>query len=174
MNGPIVQEEVLEIAREIGLADLTASLGWLDRFRKRHGIVYQQISGEPKSVDESVVENWHSHTVKGALKVYAPGNIFHADKFGLFFNVMPDKTLSFKDETCHGEKLSKERLTILLCANSEGTVKLSPLVIGKSAKLRCFKNAREYSSSYNSSFECKFCRLDKIANFRPNPTKVIF
>lgn len=38
-----------------------------------------------------------------------------ADETGLFFKCLPDKTLTFKNEKCHGGKHSKERLTILLC-----------------------------------------------------------
>jgi len=39
-----------------------------------------------------------------------------------------------------GRKKNKERLSIALCTNADGSHKLDPLVIGKSAKPRCFKN----------------------------------
>ncbi|KAK9680017.1 hypothetical protein QE152_g39489 [Popillia japonica] len=58
-----------------------------------------------------------------------PRNIFNADEFGLFFKLMPDKSYVFKGETCHGGKASKERLTVLACANSDGSEKLRLLVI---------------------------------------------
>ncbi|CAI6365443.1 unnamed protein product [Macrosiphum euphorbiae] len=44
-----------------------------------------------------------------------------------------------KSEECKGGKLSKERLTVFLCANMEGEFE-KPLVIGKAQKPRCFKN----------------------------------
>lgn len=88
--------------------------------------------------------------MKALLKGYAPGDVFNADEFGLFFNTMRNKSLSFKEETFYGGKLSKERLTVLLCASSDGTEKLSPLVISKSAKQRYFENVRCFSCEYSS------------------------
>lgn len=52
---------------------------------------------------------------------------------------MPDKTLSLKGETCVGGKLSKDRLTILFCANMAGE-KYDLIVIGKAARPRALKN----------------------------------
>jgi hypothetical protein len=65
---------------------------------------------------------------------------------GLFFNVLPDRTLAYKVETCHGGKHSKDRLTVLLCVNSDGSDKQVPIVIGKSSKPRCFKDFHSYVS----------------------------
>lgn len=50
----------------------------------------------------------------------------------------PDKTLATK--RLSGRKKNKERLSIALCTNADGSHKLSPLIIGKFAKPRCFKN----------------------------------
>lgn len=44
----------------------------------------------------------------------------------------------FKYKKCHGGKLSKDRVTLLLAANMSGTEKCKPLMIGKSKKPRCF------------------------------------
>ncbi|XP_060861819.1 tigger transposable element-derived protein 6-like [Metopolophium dirhodum] len=52
---------------------------------------------------------------------------------------MTSKRLSVKSEECKGGKLSKERLTVVLCPNMEGEFE-KPLVIGKAQKPRCFKN----------------------------------
>jgi hypothetical protein len=64
-------------------------------------------------------------------RLYAPRDIFNVDETGLFYNVLPNKTLCIKGKKCHGEKQSKLRLTVLLFVNSDGTEKLQPLVIGK-------------------------------------------
>ena len=42
-------------------------------------------------------------------------------------------------------KKSKKRLTILFCVNSDGTEKIKPLVIGKSANLRCLKGKKIFT-----------------------------
>ena len=50
----------------------------------------------------------------------------------------PDKTLA--TNRLSGRKKNKERLSIALCTNADGSHKLNPLVIGKFGKPRCFKN----------------------------------
>jgi hypothetical protein len=45
---------------------------------------------------------------------YERRDVYNADETGLFFNVLPERTLAYKGETCHGKKHSKDRLTVLL------------------------------------------------------------
>ena len=52
-----------------------------------------------------------------------------------------------KNEKCAGGKLSKERLTVLVTA-SMTREKSPPLVIGKSANPRCFKNMTNLPAPY--------------------------
>lgn len=85
------------------------------------------------------------------LKDYELKDIFNADETGLFFKCLPDKTLIFKNEKCHGGKLSKERLTILLATNMTGTEKLKPLVIGKAIKPRCFSGLQTLPLEYDAN-----------------------
>ena len=72
------------------------------------------------------------------LATYAPEDIFNADETGLFYKMEPSSSYVLKGETCTGGKRSKERVTVLPCANMSGTEKLPLLVIGKFAKPRCF------------------------------------
>ncbi|UYV62495.1 hypothetical protein LAZ67_2000790 [Cordylochernes scorpioides] len=58
----------------------------------------------------------------------------------IIFQLIPDRTLAHKDESCRGVKRMKQRITVLLCCNSTGTDKRRLLIIGKSAKPRCFRN----------------------------------
>ncbi|GFV58354.1 tigger transposable element-derived protein 6 [Trichonephila clavipes] len=84
-------------------------------------------------------------------KEYEPRNIFNTDETGLFFKCLPEKTFIIKKEKCHGGKHSKVRLTILLTANMDGSEKITPLVIGKSAKPRCFKGTNSFPMKYRSN-----------------------
>ena len=52
-----------------------------------------------------------------------------------------------KNEKCAGGKLSKEMITALVTASMAGE-KLPPLVIGKSANPRCFKNVKKLPLPY--------------------------
>jgi hypothetical protein len=148
INGPVLKEKATEIAKKLKISDFTSSNGWLDRFRKRHGIVYRQISGESESVDKSCVSTWLMQLLPPLINKFSPEDVFNADEFGLFFKLMPDKSFVCKDEKCSGGKLSKERLTVLLCSNSDGSEKLPPLVIGKSCKPRCFKHVKRLPCDY--------------------------
>ena len=56
--------------------------------------------------------------------------------------LLPDKILEFKNVSCCGGKLSKDRLTAMECANMSGSDKLPILVIGKSKNPRCFENVK--------------------------------
>ncbi|GBO01180.1 Tigger transposable element-derived protein 6 [Araneus ventricosus] len=69
-----------------------------------------------------------------------------------FYRGLPDKTLCFKGEKCSSGKISKERLTLLLCCNMLGDFE-TPVVIGKAKKPRCFKNidVRKLSVSWKSN-----------------------
>ena len=60
------------------------------------------------------------------------------DETGLFYRLEPDRTLATK--WLSGRKKNKERLSVALCANANGSHKLPPLIIGKYANPRCFKN----------------------------------
>lgn len=61
---------------------------------------------------------------------------------------MPDKSTVFKNNKCLDGEHSKECLTVLICANSDGTEKLKPLVIGKSLEPKCFTNIKTFPCEY--------------------------
>lgn len=68
-----------------------------------------------------------------------------------FYKCLPDRTLTFKNEKCHGGKNSKERITVMLVANMDGSQKLKPLMIGKFSNPRCFKNVKSFRLMYRSN-----------------------
>jgi hypothetical protein len=63
------------------------------------------------------------------------------------------QTYAFKGESCHGGKWSKDRITVLVCTNMDGSEKMPLLVTGKSEKPRCFKHVKSLPCTYkhNSS-----------------------
>jgi len=68
--------------------------------------------------------------------------MFNIDETGLFYNLQPTYTLTYKGYSCHGRTKSKQRVSVLLCCNVEGTEKLPPLMIGKYGKPHCFNNVK--------------------------------
>ena len=71
-----------------------------------------------------------------------------AMKHAFFLNLPLDRTLAFKGDKCHGEKRGKQRVTVLLCVNSDGSEKLLPLTVGKFARPRCIKNVGTLPTKY--------------------------
>ena len=120
---PLIKIKAKDFAEKVGETDFTASNGWLNRFRKRHGIVYRKINGEAKSVDLSKVEDFRNTVAVQLLKDYSPEDIYNADETGLVWANTSNKTLTFKSDDCIGKKVSKVRVTVLPYANMTGTDK---------------------------------------------------
>lgn len=73
------------------------------------------------------------------LQAYTPDNIYNADETGIFYKMLPDKTMEFKDVNCHVGKKNKERITAMVCANMSDTDKLPLLVIGRASNPPLFQ-----------------------------------
>jgi len=48
-----------ELAKKIGENDLTATDGWLTRWKERHDIVYKNLHGEKQDTDASGADSWN-------------------------------------------------------------------------------------------------------------------
>ena len=82
---------------------------------------------------------------------YVAKDVYNCDETGLYFKALPDGTICFKDDTLFGGKKAKERVTVLLNVNTDGSDKRKPLVIGKSAKPRCFKGVKSLPVTYKAN-----------------------
>lgn len=228
ITGPILQGMGVTLAQELGHPEFSCSVGWLDRFKARHGLTFNpknsQDSGagtfnEPEnrvpspvppvpSEEDSRTENpdsWHlpsmpavgttstvseegapnswlpsnaasnanatpaaevqdqlnkwfpptlsdEHeddeetgedagedpadawlrtTIPALLREYKPRDIFSASEAALFYNLLPDRSLVLKGEEGHKWTWMKERLTLLVAANMDGSEKLPLQVIGQ-------------------------------------------
>ena len=138
ISGALLKEKAEAIAHKLGKVDFKCSTSWVSRFVLRNDISFCKMSGESKSVPLNLVETWLNDRLPSILSQYAAKDIFNADETGLFFKCLPDSTYAFKAEKCSNGKMSKERLTVFLCASMLGEKRI-PIVVGKFAKPRCFK-----------------------------------
>lgn len=148
VSGAVLQQKARDFACLLGCDDFKASTGWLHKFKMRHMIVGKTASGESHAADAEQASVWRKDRLPEIMATYEPSDIYNADETGLFFQMVPKKTLALKGDRCHGGKQSKLRLTILLCTNMDGSDKRVPLVIGKSARPRSFKNAARIPVKY--------------------------
>ena len=64
------------------------------------------------------------------------------DETGLFWKTSPNRTLSTHSRT--GRKKAKDRITLALTCNADGSDKVEAWVIRKSKNPRCFKNLNHH------------------------------
>lgn len=143
LSGDIVCEKAKHFYRQItGKDDFKASSGWFHRFKKRYGIRQLTVCGEKLSSNESAVQPFQREFLHKVNEMgLVPDQVYNADESGLFWRMLPNKTLVHQKETsAPGRKISKDRITFMACANATGSHKLKLLVIGKAQNPRAFKN----------------------------------
>ncbi|XP_064410264.1 jerky protein homolog [Latimeria chalumnae] len=127
--------------------------GPMEKAKNRHGIRHLKASGEKLSADHEAakkyVEDFARLVTENDLTAE---QIYNADETGLFWQCLPRNTLVCNEEkSASGVKESKERRTVLTCANAAGTHKCKLLVIGKSARPCAFKGVKVFPVIYRSN-----------------------
>ena len=136
LSGPILQEKAIELA---AVSDFIPSTGWLRRWKARNAIRYRKAHGETKDTDLEGAEKWAETVLPEFLCNYKPEDVYNCNETGLYYRVLPDGTLAARSEVISGGKEAKDRVTILVCANMNGSDKRPLLMIGKSKRPRCFR-----------------------------------
>ncbi|KIJ26760.1 hypothetical protein M422DRAFT_191800 [Sphaerobolus stellatus SS14] len=120
--------------------------GWIASFCKAYNLKERRRHGEAGSVDLAAVEvEWKR--VAEILSQFDLKDMFNFDEMSLFACAPPDHGLSTKQMS--GKKSDKFRITLSLACNADGSKKLPPIFIGKSAKPRCFKGKTPQSLGFD-------------------------
>ncbi len=72
----------------------SARNGWLSNFKIRHIIIFCTLWGEGRAVDNDVCSKWKSTLVSANTADYSPCDIFSADKTGLIFKCLANKSIT--------------------------------------------------------------------------------
>lgn len=104
--------------------------GWMTDLFKRIGVKSRHLYGENSSVDltsENIINQLKK--IETLLEPYDPNDILNFDETGIYYEQQPTRTI------CRiplgGSKKSKNRFTVGLLTNFDGSYKGHPIVIGK-------------------------------------------
>ena len=84
------------MAEENANVKFKASNGWLEKFKKRNFIRFKKLQGEAGDIDNTALNLWQQHVLGEHLKQYPSEDVFNFDEAGLFWKVLPNKTLTLK------------------------------------------------------------------------------
>ena len=109
----------------------SASHGWFAHSKKRANLHLMVVIREAASADKATAECFPQELKKIIEKEgYSTKQIFNVGKTGLLWKKIPEKTyISCEEKTMLGFKVAKDRLTLMLGRNADGTFKLNPLLV---------------------------------------------
>lgn len=131
--------------------------------------ITRNFSGGWKVLEVSWGERWCRHhciigrdtELKEKVSSFDRKNIFNADECGPFYKMAPETTSALTRS--EGWKKSKDWITVLVCANSDGSEKDPLMFIGNALRPRAFK--KKFGADYG---------LDYFANRKAWMTGALF
>ncbi|UYV77448.1 hypothetical protein LAZ67_15001048 [Cordylochernes scorpioides] len=183
--GVELQTAASHFASKLNNPTFKASGGWLSRYRARHNLKNKKVVGEALSADEDAANRFKDdfHKLMTDEK-YEQFQIYNADETGVYWKSLPDNSQVKNANSASGHKQSKDRLSVLLCANADASHKNVLAVVGKSKRPRAIKNIIDrmpvhYYSSHKAWFnqsifsEWFFKRfINEVRNFQENKLRV--
>ena len=106
---------------------------------KRYGIVNKAICGTKESATQAdELEEW-KETVLLTLEGYSSSDIYNSDETALFYKSLPHRTYYHADDKPSGSAKFKNRLTLLIITNMDGSDHRKLSVIGKAKTPHCLQ-----------------------------------
>ena len=102
-------------------SDFNFSIGWLGKFKHRHGIKSFCRFGESGSVDVHDMEH-KLVLIREKIDQFPMKDVFNMDETGLFYRLQADHSLATKQ--LEGRKQDKERLMVVICCNEDDSEKI--------------------------------------------------
>lgn len=163
LQGDLIKEKGRAFAQLLGIDDkISFSNGWLTGFKKRHQTILSNapieaalaattgangisattpsFAADIASAATGVAVDLGSWSLQQILQDYNARDIFNVDETGLFYAMSPEKTprkgANGAANAVAGamKPAAKERLTLLLAVNADGSERLDPLFIGSSRR----------------------------------------
>lgn len=117
-------------AKQLNL-NFKSSNAWLWRFRNRHGLPnMRNAEPEPEGGDDIVEVGPFRQKVNEIIEQssLSLAQLYNFDETGLLYRMLPEDMQAVR----HEDQLSRERLSALLCANANGSHRMTPAIVGRS------------------------------------------
>ena len=85
------------------------------------------------------LETWKETVLVPTLARYSPNDIYNGDETALFYKSLPHRTYCFDGDKPAGSAKRKDRLTLLIITNMDGSDQRKLSVIGKSKTPLCLQ-----------------------------------
>eukprot|EP00171_Calliarthron_tuberculosum_P002433 IDg2433t1 len=124
--------------------------GWMANFKRRWNLKSLKAHGESGDADQGAVQA-SLGPLCDRIAQYSHKDVFNADECGLFYKLAPDSTVATARPL--GRKKMKDRITVLVCANADGSEKFELMFIGTALRPRPFKKkyGKEYGLDYHAN-----------------------
>nr|XP_057933526.1 tigger transposable element-derived protein 4-like [Doryrhamphus excisus] len=144
----LLSQKAEQFARELGVGNFIPSNGWFTRFKQRYNLTYKRVSRETKHGSAlSQPGEWKERLAK-VLSDYNPRDIYNADETALFFKFTPNDT-----NATPGESDQKDRVTLMVAANMDGSDKVPLFLIGMFKNPLSWKHVRRFPLKYDHNKE---------------------
>lgn len=131
--------QTVEVAEACGIptGSFTASHTWIASFLRRHRLSFRtrNRAGQASPDEDDAARRAFAKEVKDWMHYYGATRVYNADQTGVFFEMLPKKTVASKGEQTVWVKCGKkekERPTAMLLGDSDGT-KYPPFIVFKNA-----------------------------------------
>jgi len=138
----ILRQKALQVAQHLGITDIAASSGFIQRCASCHCLENVALHGSGASANvEEAAERMVA--IRQQLEGVDVDLIYNVDETGLLYRGLPSRSYVPSEDlrTARGSKAmkSKDRVTLNLCYNATGTHKVPVTMIGKAAQPMCFQ-----------------------------------
>jgi hypothetical protein len=146
LSSDLIREKAVKFAEDMGYTDFKATNRYIKGLKKRHQIEWTTIRGESESVNPEVVTNWQKE-LESEINGFDSKDIYNLDETALFWRILPNKTYAFGNESKKGVKQLKNRVTLVLITNADGSDKRA-VMIGQSKNPRAFRKVKSLPIDY--------------------------
>ena len=112
ISGSMLLTKANDFVKMYGI-DGKINSSWIDRWKvwHMHAISFKPFHGEASSVNVAIAAEWMKFKVPAILNAFPPQNVFNVDETALFWKMLPNRTMSYRQEQVKGGKVSKDRFS---------------------------------------------------------------